>query len=45
VKTPAFFEKDLIDNGLNSLGTSTEEKSFIQERLTEDIGKYVFTLC
>ena len=33
------------DNGLNSLGTSIEEKSFIQEQLTEDTGKFVFTLC
>ena len=29
------------DNGLNSLGTSIEENSFIQEKLTEDTGKFV----
>ena len=33
------------DNGSNNLGTSIEEKSFIQEKLTEDTGKFVFTLC
>ena len=33
------------DNGLNNLGTSIEEKSFIQEKLTEDTGRYVSTLC
>ena len=32
-------------NGLNSQGTSMEENSFIQEKLTEDTGRYVFTLC
>ena len=32
-------------NGLNSQGTSMEEESFIQEKLTEDTGRYVFTLC
>ena len=32
------------DNGLKSLGNSTEEK-VIQEKLTEDTGKFVFTLC
>ena len=32
------------DNGMKSLGNSTEEK-VIQEKLTEDTGKFVFTLC
>jgi hypothetical protein len=33
------------DNGLNSLGNCIEEKRLIQEKLTEDTGKFVFTLC
>ena len=33
------------DNGLNSLGNCIEDKRLIQEKLTEDTGKFVFTLC